>query len=56
MEDIIDIINKDFEILPPKTGISGAFGIVYFVRHKELKYTRAIKTLKVTNSDKSEEF
>lgn len=56
MEDIIDIINKDFEILPPKTGISGAFGIVYFVRHKELGYTRAIKTLKVSNNDKSEEF
>ena len=56
MEDIIDIINKDFEILPPKTGISGAFGIVYFVRHKELKYTRAIKTLKVSNNDKTEGF
>lgn len=56
MEGILDIINKDFEILPPQQGISGAFGVVYFVRHKELKYTRAIKTLRVSNSDKSEEF
>lgn len=55
MEDIIDIINKDFEILPPKSGISGSFGIIYLVRHKELKYTRAIKTLKVSNNDKNEE-
>lgn len=56
MEGILDIINKDFEILPPQQGISGAFGVVFLVRHKELKYTRAIKTLKVSNNDKSEEF
>lgn len=56
MEGILDIINKDYEILHPQEGISGAFGVVYFVRHKELKYTRAIKTLRVSNSNKSEEF
>lgn len=55
MDDIFEVLEKEFEILPPRSGKQGSFGIVYFVRHKELKYTRAIKTLRVNNDDMSDE-
>ena len=55
MDDIIDVIEREFEILSPKTGKQGSFGIVYFVRHKELKYIRAIKTIRMNNDAMSDD-
>ena len=55
MDDIFEVLEREFEILSPKSGKQGSFGIVYFVRHKELKYIRAIKTLRVNNDAMSDD-
>lgn len=53
MEDIRSLIDRDFERIGEP--IDGGFATVYIVRHKELKYFRAIKTLPISIYNVSDE-